>query len=225
MEKNPHEQQPPSVKFLQAKLENVISAFTGVVISRLGTSASRLQVYAQKLEQFMRLQARKDVEILQSAVEWKVVFGLPPAVFRTRGLRLPAPAERAEYNLCWVLSGYNNGELIAQDAIEKRAGKDMAGGASWLQRHANNRVQLADLWRRYHYAVQGLGPLQKQITYLSGRSPSVVLAHGLSNALFVQVLLDAYADCAVNATGRTFLMELTGAGHYQLALFARRYVS
>ena len=71
----------------------------------------------------------RDVRSMLSAVEWKVLADFPGALFKTNGIRIATPAERAAYNLLNNLPE----NVVPVERLKDKAGKDIGESTEFLE--------------------------------------------------------------------------------------------
>ena len=102
--------------------------------------------------------------------------------------------------------------------LEKKARK-IGKTAEWLDKSDDNLLPPQDIWDRIRPGLRVNEEIDSKLLVLRGTNPTVLIAEGCANALFVFRLLDLYSTKVVGMGGYVVRLEFADAGLFDLSTF------
>ena len=110
--------------------------------------------------------------------------------------------------------------MIMDDRLEKKA-RNIGKTAEWLDKTDDNLLTPQDIWDRIRPGLRVNEEIDSKLLVLRGTNPTVLIAEGCANALFVYLLLNLYATAVVWMGGYIVRRNFANAGLFDLSTFAR----
>ena len=163
----------------------------------------------------------RDVRLMFSEVEWKVLADFPRALFKTNGVRIATSADGAAYNLLNNLPE----DVVPVERLIEKAGKDIGECTDFLEASPETLLSPRDIWTRLLREFDGLYDFERRTLELEGQGPTVIVNTGLPNAYAVFNLINEYSQAAAGKSDRIWHIDLVDGGMLKLAARAGRAVT
>ena len=154
-------------------------------------------------------------------VRWRLVVRFHPRLWKTYGIRLANPVERATMNF---LASFPP-EIVEKDRLRERARKEIGESTAYLEECAENLLCPRDIWTRIIRELDGVAGFDRSLITLEGRDSTVIVASGLPNACAILKLLSEYSNKATRWDARCIHIDLADGGTLTLAVMAYEVLS
>ena len=160
-------------------------------------------------------------QAFMAEVQWRVVVHFHERIWKTFGIRLAEPNERATFNFLATFPR----ELVPYDRLYEKARKDIGETAQFLEDCAENRLVPRDIWMRIVSELDGLDGFNRSLIALEGRERTAIVASGLSNAFAIFKLLDEFGVRSTRWNASICHVDFADGGTLKLAKMAYEVLS
>ena len=154
-------------------------------------------------------------------VRWRMVVRFHPRLWKTYGIRLANPVERATMNF---LASFPP-EIVEKGRLRERARKEIGECTAYLEESADNLLQPRDIWTRIIRELDGVVGFNRNLIALEGHDSTVIVASGLPNACAIVKLLDEFSERSTKWSVRFSHIDLADGGTLTLAEMAYEVLS
>ena len=160
-------------------------------------------------------------QAFMAEVRWRIVVRFHPRLWKTFGMRLANPVERATMNF---LASFPP-DIVEKDRLRERARKEIGECTAYLEECAENQLCPRDIWTRIIRELDGVEGFDRSLITLEGRNSTVIVASGLANACAILKLLDEYACKSTKWNANVCHIDLADGGTLTLAEMAYEVLS